>query len=72
MYPPDSEIVKAILQLTAEAKAMEQGKVKAEIADYCRENLAPYKNPKLIEIVNALPLTGVGKVDKKALKKRAV
>ncbi len=69
---PDSEIVKAILQLTAEAKAMEQGKVRAEIADYCRENLAPYKNPKLIEIVNALPLTGVGKVDKKALKKRAV
>ncbi len=69
---PDSEIVKAIIQLTGEAKAMAPETTRAEIADYCRENLAPYKNPKVFEFVDAIPLTSVGKVDKKALKKSAV
>jgi non-ribosomal peptide synthetase component E (peptide arylation enzyme) len=36
--------------------------------EHCRENLAPYKVPKVIEITEAIPLTAVGKVDKKALR----
>jgi len=38
--------------------------------EHCRENLAPYKVPKVIEITEAIPLTAVGKVDKKALRVR--
>ena len=38
------------------------------IMRYCRENMAPYKIPKTIEFVNDIPLTAVGKVDKKALR----
>lgn len=68
---PDSEIVKAVIQLTGEAKARRQEELRASIAEYCKENLAPYKNPKLIEFVEAMPLTSVGKVDKKALKQGA-
>jgi acyl-CoA synthetase (AMP-forming)/AMP-acid ligase II len=67
----DSEIVKAVIQLTKYAKAKRQEDVRDGIAEYCKENLAPYKNPKQIEFVEAMPLTAVGKVDKKALKQRA-
>lgn len=69
---PDSEIVKAVIQLTKDAKAKKPEDVRGAIAEYCKENLAPYKNPKQIEFVDAMPLTSVGKVDKKALKKSPV
>ncbi len=39
-----------------------------EIINFCRERLAVYKVPKIIEFRNELPLTLVGKVDKKALR----
>lgn len=35
---------------------------------YCRHALAAYKRPKTYELVDALPLTPYGKVDKKALR----
>ncbi len=35
---------------------------------YCRENLVKYKIPKFVEFVPALPRSGVGKIDKLALK----
>ena len=35
---------------------------------YCKENLVKYKWPKHIAFVDALPRTGVGKIDKRALK----
>lgn len=38
-----------------------------EILDYCRENLAPYKAPKLIEFRDELPKTTVGKVLRREL-----
>jgi acyl-CoA synthetase (AMP-forming)/AMP-acid ligase II len=65
---PDSQIVKAVIQLTREAKGKTQEQIKKEILEHCKENLAPYKVPKLIVFVEALPLTSVGKVDKKALR----
>ncbi len=34
-----------------------------------REQLSPYKIPKKIEFVDEMPLTNVGKLDKKALRK---
>lgn len=40
-----------------------------DVAAWCKEHLSKYKNPKEIHIVNALPLTNYGKVDKKALRR---
>jgi non-ribosomal peptide synthetase component E (peptide arylation enzyme) len=37
---------------------------------FCRENMAAYKVPKRIHIVEPLPLTVIGKIDKKALRAR--
>jgi long-chain acyl-CoA synthetase len=39
-----------------------------EIIKYCKEKLAKYKVPKIIEFRDNLPLTTVGKIDKKALR----
>lgn len=38
-----------------------------DVRDWCRRRLADYKAPDLIELVPSLPLTGMSKVDKKAL-----
>lgn len=40
----------------------------AELLDYCRKHLAGYKNPKHIEILEQLPKTHSGKIDRKKLK----
>ena len=40
-----------------------------EILAFAKENLSPYKIPKIIEFMEELPLTPIGKVDKKALRK---
>ena len=39
---------------------------------YCRERLANYKTPSVIEFVEALPRNAIGKIDKKELRKRYV
>jgi len=65
---PDSQIVKAVIQLTKDAQGRDPEEIKKNILEHCKENLAPYKIPKLIEFMEAIPLTAVGKVDKKALR----
>ncbi len=42
----------------------------AGIIAYCRERLARFKIPKSVVFTDALPLTGAGKVDKRALQER--
>jgi acyl-CoA synthetase (AMP-forming)/AMP-acid ligase II len=39
-----------------------------ELMAYCKDNLARYKLPKHIVFVDALPRSGVGKIDKRRLK----
>ncbi|HNX24441.1 MAG TPA: long-chain fatty acid--CoA ligase [Spirochaetota bacterium] len=39
-----------------------------EVTAYCREQLAPYKVPRYIEFIEAIPRTPVGKPDRKVLK----
>ncbi len=39
-----------------------------EVITYCKENLAPYKVPKLIEFIDELPKSAVGKVLRRKLK----
>lgn len=41
-----------------------------EVIDYCKERLSPYKVPKYVEFIDELPLTAIGKPDRKALKQR--
>ncbi len=65
---PDSEIVKALIQLDPAHADKDHDGIEKDIAEYCKENMAPYKRPKKIEFVEELPLTAVGKVDKKALR----
>jgi long-chain acyl-CoA synthetase len=64
---PGSEIVKLYVLLK---KGYEDTKeVRDSILKFAQENLAKYKIPKIIEILEELPLTSVGKVDKKVLRK---
>jgi long-chain acyl-CoA synthetase len=39
-----------------------------ELIGYCRQRLAPYKLPKIVEFIDQLPKTPVGKIDRKALR----
>jgi len=64
---PGSEIVKLYVLLAEGYEDSEE--TKADILKFAQENLAKYKIPKIIEIVKELPLTAVGKVDKKLLRK---
>ncbi|MBA7697894.1 Long-chain-fatty-acid--CoA ligase [subsurface metagenome] len=64
---PGSEIVKLYVLLAEGYEASEE--TRADILKYAQKNLAKYKIPKIIEIVDELPLTAVGKVDKKLLRK---
>ena len=41
-----------------------------ELQDYCRKSLVKYKVPTRVEFVDALPRSGVGKINKLELKKR--
>ena len=63
---PGAEIVKAVIQL--KEGVSESEKVKESIQKYAEENLSKYEVPKIWEFREELPLTLVGKVQKKALR----
>ncbi len=63
-----TEIVKAFIQLKADHKNDNLKGLEEDIIAQCKKDLAPYKIPKIIEFVGAVPLSAVGKVDKKVLR----
>lgn len=63
---PGSEKVKAYIVLKEGYNETEE--IKAEIKEFCRKHVAPYKIPKFIEFRKELPETLVGKVLRKDLK----
>ena len=63
---PGSEIVKLYVLLKKGYEASEE--LKGDILKFAQKNLAKYKVPKIIEILEELPLTSIGKVDKKLLR----
>lgn len=68
---PGSEVVKAFIQLDpAYSHEGDEGALKDDIIRFARETCSPYEVPKLIEIMGEMPLTAVGKLDKKVLRKR--
>lgn len=42
-----------------------------DVKAYALENAPPYQHPRRVIFVDALPLNGVGKIDRKALETRA-
>ena len=68
---PGSEIVNLYVELTPDAKRLDPDEIRTRIVEFCRAEMAAYKVPKVIHILDAIPLTAVGKVNKKALRVRA-
>ena len=69
---PGNDVVNLYVELKPGATGRDTESVVAEIEDYCRANMAAYKVPKAIHIIDAIPLTPVGKIDKKVLRARAL
>lgn len=65
---PGSELVKLVVQKSEAYIGRSDDEVREELTAFAREKLAAYKVPRVIEIVEAMPLTAVGKVNKKALR----
>lgn len=57
------EIVKAVVVLEPGVQITEE-----ELIEYCRENLASYKKPSIVEFMDELPKNAVGKVLKNLLR----
>jgi len=63
--PKVGQLIKAYVVLQSEAR----GKIsEEEIIEYCRENMAHYKTPNIIEFRGELPKTDVGKVSRRELR----
>ncbi|MGD0021040.1 MAG: AMP-binding protein [Smithellaceae bacterium] len=69
---PGSELVKAYIMLASGyTQTKDETTLKADIIKIASEKLAPYEVPKIIEFRKELPLTMVGKIDKKSLRAEA-
>jgi fatty-acyl-CoA synthase len=60
------ETVKAVVVL----RATHQDTTEQQIIDWCRENMAVYKVPRIVQFVTALPKSGSGKVMWRALQEQ--
>jgi long-chain acyl-CoA synthetase len=69
---PGSELVKAFVTPKPDFASGDQETLKADIMKMAKERLSPYEVPKTIEIRKEFPLTVVGKIDKKVLRKEAI
>jgi len=66
--PAVGQSIKAYVVLQSEAR----GKIsEEEIIDFCKQNLAHYKVPKIVEFRGELPKTDVGKVSRRELREEA-
>lgn len=65
---PGNELVKAVIELTSEYKEKDSEGVREEIVRYCKEHMSAYKVPKIVDFIDSMPLTAVGKIDKKSLR----
>ncbi|MCP3924951.1 MAG: long-chain fatty acid--CoA ligase [Desulfobacterales bacterium] len=66
---PGSEIVKQYIMLTSAYRDKGHSELKSEIMDFAKEKLARYEVPKELIFRDELPLTTIGKLDKKLLRK---
>lgn len=66
---PGDQMVKAFIQLRQDRVNQDHEELKKELDAFCREELSAYKVPRVYEFINEIPLTAVGKVNKKVLRK---
>jgi fatty-acyl-CoA synthase len=62
------ETVKAVIALKAEYRATTSAE---DILDWAHGEMAAYKAPRLVEFVDALPRSGSGKIQWRALQEKA-
>ena len=43
-----------------------------EVIQYCKDRLAPYKVPKMVEFIDELPKSAVGKILRRKLKEMEI
>jgi long-chain acyl-CoA synthetase len=65
---PGTHVVKLVVQASRAHADKNENELRDDLLVFARENLAPYKVPKVVEFLHEMPLTAVGKVDKKALR----
>jgi long-chain acyl-CoA synthetase len=65
--PRESEMVKSFVELNPGDTATEK-----EIIDFCETRLAPYKVPKMVEFLDSIPKSAVGKILRKILRDEEV
>jgi long-chain acyl-CoA synthetase len=65
---PGNDVVNLYVELSVNYKDADQNTIKNKILSLCRESMAAFKAPKHIHFIDAIPLTPVGKIDKKALR----
>jgi acyl-CoA synthetase (AMP-forming)/AMP-acid ligase II len=66
---PGSELVKLFVKIGNSYKERKEEDIREDILAFARKNLSPYKVPKIIRFLDEMPLTVVGKVDKRALRR---
>ena len=68
---PGSEIVKAYIQRDPDYRFDgDEDTLRKDIIAFAKEKCAPYEVPKIIEFIDQVPLTAVGKIDKKVLRSK--
>ena len=65
---PGNDVVNLFVQLNPKDVEKDKAVLKIEIIAFCRGNMSPYKVPKHIFFVDQLPVTAVGKLDKKVMR----
>jgi long-chain acyl-CoA synthetase len=65
-----NEVVNLYVELSDAGRGRDESALREEILAYCRANLSPFKVPKQVHFIDRIPLTPVGKIDKKALRTR--
>ena len=65
---PGNDVVNLFVELAPGHRDADQDAARDTVLDFMRTNMAPYKVPKAIHFVDAIPLTPVGKIDKKKLR----
>lgn len=67
---PGNDVVQLYIQRMPDNQASESD-LKAELSTFCKANMSPYKVPREVFFIDAIPLTSVGKIDKKTLRQTA-
>jgi len=69
---PGNDIVNLYVALAPDYQGRDEAELRSDLIRWIRENMAAYKVPKKIIFIDAIPLTPVGKIDKKKLRAEAL